>query len=142
MSEKKWRALDHCDKKDNKDATVHQEADQVALTKQTSYEWIIVKDSEGITVSTTDTQVAVSLQAALQAAIVAVIRITIGDSDRSNAVAQELTQFVKTKQKNKQKTVIECSKNVHVTTTDTDIAVNLQVLLQVLVAIIAQLDVL
>ena len=46
MVEKKWRALDHCgcNKEDN--AVVSQEADQVNVNKQKSYEWIIIKDSE------------------------------------------------------------------------------------------------
>lgn len=143
MSEKKWRALDHCDDDNhNNDTDVDQENAQINKTKQLSYEWIIVKDSEGVDVTTTDTQVALSLQLAIQAAIVAVISITIGDSDEGNNVAQDLKQFMKTKQVNKQKTIIEGSRNVKVKTTDTDVAVNIQALLQILVAIVAKLDVL
>jgi spore coat protein X len=143
MSEKKWRALDHCD--DNNaanDANVLQEADQSASTEQKSFEWIIVKDSEDVEVQTTDTQAAVSLQLGIQAAIAVVISITVGDTDQGKAVVQDLKQFMKTKQKNTQKTVIEGSKHVKVTTTDTDLAVNIQALLQILLAIVAKLDVL
>ncbi|PGK30314.1 spore coat protein [Priestia megaterium] len=141
MSEKKWRALDHCNNiRFNNE--VLQEADQAALTEQKSFEKIIVKDSEGVTVRTTDTQVAVSIQAALQVAIAVVIRITIGDNDEGEAIIQDLKQFASIKQKNAQKTIIENSTNVEVTTTDTDIAVNLQVLLQILVAILVSLDIL
>jgi spore coat protein X len=142
MGERKWRALDHCkDKNDNK-ADVVQEADQVAKMKQQSKEWIIIKDSEDVEVHTTDTQVALSLQAALQVAIAVVITITIGDSDKGKAVVQDLKQFFKSKQSNTQKTIIIGSKNVEVTTTDTQVAVNIQALLQILVAIVAKLDVL
>ena len=141
MSKKKWRALDHCDKNNN-EADVNEEFDQKVESKQNSYEWIIVKDSECVDVQTTDTQVALSLQAALQVAIAIVISITIGDSDRGNAVVQDLKQFIGTKQSNTQKTVIIGSKNVEVTTTDTQVAVNIQALLQILVAIVAKLDVL
>ena len=55
---------------------------------------------------------------------------------------QELEQVSSIKQKNSQKTIIENSTNVRVKTTDTDIAVNLQLLLQVLIAILATLDIL
>ncbi|HAQ07514.1 MAG TPA: spore coat protein [Bacillus bacterium] len=143
--DKKWRALDHCDKdkgcKDG-DATVLQDGDQFMKTEQQSYEWIIIKDSEGVDVQTTDTQAAVSLQLGLQAAIAAVISITIGDTERGNAVVQDIKQVMKNKQRNSQKTIVESSKNVKVTTTDTDIAVNIQALLQILIAVVVKLDVL
>lgn len=142
MSENKWKALDHCDKEGKEEANVTQEADQVVTSKQESFEWIVVKDSEGVCVHTTDTQAAVSLQAALQVAIAVVISITIGDTSKGNAVVQDLKQFIKTKQSNTQKTIIHGSKNVEVTTTDTQVAVNIQALLQILVAIVAKLDVL
>jgi spore coat protein X len=142
MSENKWRALDHCNEKGKNEADVMQEADQVVKTEQDSFEWIIIKDSECVDVHTTDTQVALSLQAAIQAAIAIVITITIGDSEKGKNVAQDLKQFFKTKQRNSQKTVIQGSKDVKVTTTDTQVAVNIQAMLQILVAIVAKLDVL
>lgn len=143
MSEnKKWRALDHCDDKKNNDADVTQEAAQFSSTEQKSFEWIIIKDSECVDVHTTDTQAAISLQLGIQAAIAAVISITIGDTDKGNAVVQDIKQFMKTKQRNSQKTIIEKSKHVEVRTTDTDVSVNIQALLQILLAIVAKLDVL
>ncbi|WNS78106.1 spore coat protein [Domibacillus sp. DTU_2020_1001157_1_SI_ALB_TIR_016] len=144
MAEKKWRALDHCDDNHNgkNGADVLQEGDQVVSNEQKSFEWIIVKDSEDVEVHTTDTQVAVSLQLGIQAAIAVVLSITVGDSDQGKSVLQDLKQFIKTKQKNTQKTVVEGSKHVKVTTTDTDLAVNIQALLQILVAIVVKLDVL
>ncbi|WP_046175710.1 spore coat protein [Domibacillus indicus] len=141
MSEKKWRALDHCDT-EKQDAEVLQEGDQEAVTKQDSFEWIIVKDSEDVEVQTTDTQAAVSLQVGIQVAIAVVISLTLGDNDQSKAVVQDLKQFMKTKQRNTQKTVIEGSKHVKVTTTDIDLAVNIQALLQILLAVVAKLDIL
>lgn len=140
--EKKWRAMDHCDTGKGNEADVMQEADQKLVTKQQSFEWIIIKDSECIDVHTTDTQAAISLQLGLQAAIAAVISIAIGDSDRGKAVVNEIKQVIKTKQRNTQKTIIEGSKHVEVKTTDTDIAVNIQALLQILVTLVAKLDIL
>ncbi|MED4003633.1 MULTISPECIES: spore coat protein [Priestia] len=142
MTGRKWRALDHCENKRFSGNDVWQEADQIARTEQQSFEKIIVKDSEGVRVQTTDTQVAATIQAALQIAIAVVIRISIGDNEQGNGVMEELKQISSIKQKNSQKTIIENSTNVRVKTTDTDIAVNLQLLLQVLIAILASLDIL
>ncbi|NGY85373.1 spore coat protein (plasmid) [Bacillus megaterium] len=142
MGERKWRALDHCENKRFSGRDVWQEADQIATTEQKSFEKIIVKDSEGVRVQTTDTQIATTIQVALQIAIAVVVRITIGDNVQGNSVVEELKQFASIKQKNSQKTIIENSTNVNVTATDTDIAVNLQVLLQVLIAILVTLDIL
>ncbi|WP_251550750.1 spore coat protein [Neobacillus muris] len=143
MTEKKWRALDHCDdNSNNSNADVAQDANQLAITKQQSFEWIVVRDSEDVQVHTTDTQVAISLQLALQVAIAIVITITIGDSERADQVVQDLKQFFQLKQRNSQKTVVLGSKHVNVTTTDTQVAVNIQALLQILVAIVARIDVL
>lgn len=141
MTEKKWRALDQCDKDGKSEAEVMQEADQVFTNKQQSYEWIIIKDSEQVDVHTTDTQVALSLQAAIQAAIAIVITITLGDSTKGAAVVEDLKQLFKNRQRNTQKTVIHGSKNVEVKATDTQIAVNINALLQVLATIVAKLDV-
>ncbi|WP_456275409.1 spore coat protein [Bacillus sp. AK128] len=123
------------------DAFVNQDADQLSVNEQDSHEGIIIKDSVDVYVQSTDTQVAVSLQVAIQAAIALVISVTIGDSDRSQAVSQEIMQKFASEQKNQQLTVIENSKAVKVTTTDTDVTVNIQALLQVLLTLVVRLDV-
>ena len=140
MSENNWRALDHFDCR-NDDADVTQEADQITSTTQQSFEWIIIKDSEDVNVHTTDTQVALSLQAAIQAAIAVVISISVGSDEAGKGVVQDLKQFFKSKQRNTQKTIIKGSKCVEVTTTDTQVAINIQALIQILVAIVARLDI-
>jgi spore coat protein X len=124
-----------------KDADVAQDANQVNVTDQESDELIFIKDSCNICVHTTDTQAAVSLQVALQLAITLVIRITILDSDKGQSVSEELLQHFNSEQMNKQKIWIENSKDINVTTTDTDISVNVQALLQVLAALVAKVDV-
>ncbi|PGT78104.1 MULTISPECIES: spore coat protein [Bacillaceae] len=123
------------------DATVSQNAAQVSETEQISSETIIVRDSCDIDISSTDTQVAVSLQVALQVAIALVINLTIADSNRAEQVTQQLIQQADMKQLNKQKLVIENSKDVKVTTTDTDVAISLQVLLQILIALVVNIDI-
>ena len=141
MSNDKWRALDNFNCRNDEDAEVTQEADQIVTTTQQSFEWIVIKDSEDVEVHTTDTQVALSLQAAIQVAIAIVISITVGDNDTGKAVVQDLKQFFKSTQRNTQKTIIKGSKCVKVETTDTQVALNLQILIQILVAIVAKLDI-
>ncbi|MCM3651367.1 spore coat protein [Metabacillus litoralis] len=122
-------------------ATVQQYADQVNEMEQISSETIIVRDSSNITVSTTDTQIAVSLQVALQVAIALVINLTIADNNRAEQVTQQLLQQADMKQINKQHLIIENSTEVSVATTDTDVAISLQLLLQILVALIVNIDI-
>jgi spore coat protein X len=151
-SEKKYddqeKKYDHQDKEmkhydnDNQDAEVAQNADQFSYTSQDSDELIFVKDSCNIKIHSTDTQAAVSLQIGLQLAIALVIRITIGDSPKGDSVVQDLLQHFDVEQSNKQKIIIENSKDIEVTTTDTDLSVNIQALLQVLLTLVAELDVL
>ncbi|WP_347836107.1 spore coat protein [Gracilibacillus sp. JCM 18860] len=62
--------------------------------------------------------------------------------DKADKVSQDLFEKIKSSQVNKQHTYIENSRGVKVSTNDTDIAVNAQVLLQVLIALIARLDIL
>lgn len=138
-----WNAMDNCKCKhpmDNEE--IEQEASQKISTVQTSHEVILVKDSCNVEIATTDTKVALSVQAALQAALVAVISISIGSSTRAEAIVQDLMQKINVEQQNRQKIIVENSKEVYVTTTDTFIAVNIQVLFQILLALVIRVDVL
>lgn len=139
---KKWRALDYCDEKGHAHGTVSQEAEQSITTQQGSDEWIIIRDSADIDVISSDTQVAASLQVGLQVAITVVLSIVIGSSSTIDAIVEDFNEMITTKQQNRQKTIIENSRNVEVTTNDTDVALNIQLLLQILVAILVVLDVL
>ncbi|RKL66331.1 spore coat protein [Salipaludibacillus neizhouensis] len=143
----RWSALDPnaCHPSDvdaDDDDDVVQESNQVNKTLQISEEYIFIKDSCDVTISTTDTKAAVSLQGALQAAIALVINISIADGETAERVTQDLLQAAKTKQKTFQKTVVENSRNVDVTTTDTQVSVNIQILLQLLLALIVKLEIL
>ncbi|MBS2968416.1 spore coat protein [Metabacillus sp. KIGAM252] len=126
----------------SKDGEVDQNFDQVSNTAQLSSETIIIKDSCDIEVTTTETQIAVSLQAALQVAIALVINLTIADSARAEMVTQDLLQKATITQASAQKLVIENSRNVNVKTTDTDVAVSLQLLIQILLALVVSIDIL
>lgn len=140
-----WNALDpnseHPKRACSTDDDVN-EATEIAEIDQSSNEVIIIRDSCDIEVVTTDTQIAASLQAALQVAIAVVVNITIADSDRAEVVTQELLEKAQIRQSNRQRLVIINSRSVDVTTTDTDVAISLQLLLQILVALVVQLDIL
>ncbi|MCQ6287262.1 spore coat protein [Bacillus cereus] len=126
----------------SKNANFLEEAIQTDEIDQISEEYIEIVDSADVQVITTDTKAALSIQAALQAAIVVVVSISIADSEKSDKITQELFQKSSIKQINRQKTFIKNSRNVTVTTTDTDIAVNIQILLQILLALLVKLNIL
>ncbi|WP_342719336.1 spore coat protein [Bacillus paramycoides] len=126
----------------SKDSNFLEKAIQTDEIDQVSEEYIEIVDSADVQVTTTDTKAALSIQAALQAAIVVVVSISIADSEKADKITQELFQKSSIKQINRQKTFIKNSKNVIVTTTDTDIAVNIQILLQILLALLVKLNIL
>lgn len=136
------RTLEDNPYNDFNDAMVFEDIDQLASVYQNSDEVIWIKDSCNISVQTTDTQASVSLQVGLQLAIALVVSIAIGDSDRGQAVAQDIFQQFNDEQTNKQRIYIDNSNDVNVVTIDTDLAVNIQALLQVLVSLVVRLDVL
>ncbi|MEK5110985.1 spore coat protein [Bacillus sp. FSL R5-0677] len=125
-----------------KNANLLEEALQTDEIDQVSEEYIEIVDSADVQVTTTDTKAALSIQAALQAAIVVVVSISIADSEKADKITQELFQKSSIKQINRQRTLIKNSRNVSVTITDTDIAVNIQILLQVLLALLVKLNIL
>jgi len=124
------------------DADLDQFAGQFIDNWQGSHELIHIKDSCGVKVQSTDTKLAASLQVALQAAIAIVVSISIADADRAKAVTQELLQKIQVKQQNYQKTVILRSANVSISTADTDVSLNIQALLQILLALVVRIDIL
>ncbi|HLR61008.1 MAG TPA: spore coat protein [Lentibacillus sp.] len=124
------------------DALVSQDASQYSFMDQESAEMIWVKESCDITVDSRDTQIGLSLQASLQLAISLVVNVAIADSARSEAISQDLMQSFNSEQVNKQKIFIYNTKDATVTTRDTDLAVNIQVLLQLLIMLVVMVDVL
>ncbi|WP_184664328.1 spore coat protein [Texcoconibacillus texcoconensis] len=139
---KRWSALDPDACHPTKRVEDTQEANQQNKTMQLSEEYIYIKDSCDVAINSTDTKAALSLQASLQAAIAVIISIAVADSNEAEEVTQELLQTSKIKQKTFQKTVVENSRKVDVTTTDTQVAANIQILLQLLVALVVELEIL
>ncbi|MFJ5963755.1 MULTISPECIES: spore coat protein [unclassified Bacillus (in: firmicutes)] len=136
--ERKSVCNDFCDDHEN----ILQEGDQISLTNQVSEEVIIVRDSCDIDISSIDAQVAVSIQTAIQLALVAIVNISIADGDLADQIAQDLVQLTETKQANRQKLVIENSRDVRVSTIDADVTVAVQTLVQILAALIIAIGIL
>ncbi|HDW3057921.1 TPA: spore coat protein, partial [Bacillus cereus] len=76
----------------SKNANFLEEAIQTDEIDQVSEEYIEIVDSADVQVTTTDTKAALSIQAALQAAIVVVVSISIADSEKADKITQELFQ--------------------------------------------------
>lgn len=125
----------HFEDESKEDAVIEQEADAFSFVDQESTELIWIKDSCDIEVTTTDTQVAVQLQVAIQVALGVVISILSSNVANSEVITQDLLAHANLEQTNKQKIVIVNSKDVKITTTDADVAVNIQAAIQVLIAV-------
>lgn len=121
------------------EAFINQELDQLNLNKRLSDETIIIKDSCDIRVSTEDTQVVTSVLTAIQTAIVTVVLAIIDDFELAELVSQDLLQVTANKQTNRQKLVIDNSRDVTVSTEDTDVATLVSTAVQTLTVIIATL---
>lgn len=139
-NQSKWNALNPNIPHPTEEKT--ESADQQSASIQQSYESIVIRDSYEVEVTTTETQVAVNLQVAIQAAIALVINISIADSSKADMITQDLKSSLRSCQLNRQETYVENSRAVKITTTDTDVAVNAQLMLQVLIALLVRLDVL
>jgi spore coat protein X len=124
----------------NDDAVINASDEQENEFFQGSFESIHIKDCCDVKVTTSDTQVGVSLQAAIQVAIALVVNISIADGERAEAITKELLQRTETTQVNRQRIFLENSKDIEVRTRDTDVAVSLQVLIQILFTLLIQFD--
>ncbi|SFE81460.1 spore coat protein [Alteribacillus iranensis] len=120
-----------------------QHAEQSNKTVQLSDELIEVVDSCDVRIITTDTKGALNLQAGLQAALLIVVTISIfgGDVDKAEKFTQDLVQTAKVKQLNYQETYVENSRDVTIETSDRHIAINIQLLLQLLLAVAVIVDI-
>jgi spore coat protein X len=125
--------------KDEVEVDVEHEAKQISKEIQKIEELVVVRDSCDVTVVITDKQFALSIQAALQAAIVVILQIHFGCNEKATEVSQELFQLSKIKQITNQKFFVSHSKNVYIESTDQQAAANVQILVQLLLAIIAKL---
>ncbi|MED4051937.1 carboxypeptidase regulatory-like domain-containing protein [Priestia megaterium] len=101
---------------------------------------IWIKDSYKVKIQSTDTQIATSLQLSLQLVIALVVNIIVDDA---NIINQRIeNQQTNTEQINNREIIINNSKDVTVLITDMDFVSSIEILLQILLVLLAQLDVL
>ncbi|MGG3642283.1 spore coat protein [Bacillus gobiensis] len=105
-------------------------------------ETIYIVGSEVITINSTNNKIALSLQAAVQAIIALVIQLTIADSDKADSIRNQISSNMKWLNRKMKVIYIENSSNVTVTVSSVDIAVTLQFMLQILLSILAAVDIL
>lgn len=110
-------------------------------TSQGIYQLVVVKHSENVEISLTNIQALINLQFALQLAIELILSVSLLTTAQNGRVIQDLTEVTHSSQRTVSTIVVENSRNVTVNETTADIAANVQLLLQVLLAIVAKLDV-
>nr|WP_308346208.1 carboxypeptidase regulatory-like domain-containing protein [Priestia aryabhattai] len=100
-----------------------------------------IKNSHNIKIQLSDNQSANSLQLSLHLAIALILNIISDTTDSDDLVIQKSIQQSIIKA-DKQSIVIENSRDITIITNDTDLTANIQLLLQVLVALLVQIDIL
>lgn len=115
---------------------IENESKQITKELQKIEETIIIRDSCDVEVLVKDKQFALSLQAALQAIIVAILYEYVGNYEKTREISQELFQLAIQKQITKQRFIVSHSKNVKIKSFDEQVEVNIQILVQLLVALL------
>jgi len=126
----------HFEDESKEDAVIDQDTDAFSFIDQDSDELIWIKDSCDIDVTTRDTQDATQVQLLLQT-VVFVLTILLAEEGKGQVIAQELFAAANIDQVNKQKIIIVNSKDVTITTTDSDTALNVQIVAQTLVSVLS-----
>lgn len=124
-----------------KNADVIEQALQDISSDQTDYVVVIVKDSEQVEVLTEDLQVALQLQALLQAALALILTIGIGDDNQANRIMLDMMSRIKETQHIRKVICVDNSFRVQIRVTSTELAFNLQLLLQLLASLLVKLEV-
>ncbi|WP_067620030.1 spore coat protein [Alicyclobacillus acidiphilus] len=116
-------------------------AEQSVYDDQASYVTVIVKDSAEVQVETADFQAALALQLTLQLALALILSVAIADDATYTRVVNDIVSRIQEVQLLRRVIRIEGSYNVRVRVLATELAFNLQLLLQLMATIVAQLEV-
>ncbi|WEA47251.1 carboxypeptidase regulatory-like domain-containing protein [Priestia aryabhattai] len=125
---------------DPKEGKLVQEILDQLFSISTNITSIWIKDSYKVKIQSTDTQIATSLQLSLQLVIALVVNIIVEDTNTGNHRKEK--QQSNTEQINNRKIIIDNSKDVTVLITDMDFVSSIEILLQILLVLLAQLAVL
>ncbi|MCF7619322.1 spore coat protein [Bacillus sonorensis] len=107
------------------------------------YEQLIeIIDSEHVTVNTTNITAALSLQAIVITLIILAVQLTIEDPDTADLISEQILAVHRLQ--TKKKTIIQVigSRHVEITLSSLEIAVSVQILTDVLTALLTELDIL
>lgn len=113
---------------------------QYSLNSQAQSESLMIVNSSDIAVITAQIQAAISVQVAIQFALAFVLSIVIADDAQSKDVYEELLQLTATSQSMRQQTGIVDSHDILVVNVDLEASVQIQILLQILLALIAEFE--
>lgn len=114
---------------------------QTEYDEQASYITIVVQDSAEVEILNSDFQAALSLQATLQLALAIILSVVIADEGTYNRVVNDIVTRIQEVQILRRVIKVENSYNVRVQVVATELAFNLQLLLQLMVSILAKLEV-
>ncbi|ASB90083.1 spore coat protein [Bacillus sonorensis] len=107
------------------------------------YEQLIeIIDSEHVTLNTTNITAALSLQAIVITLIILAVQLTIEDPDTADLISEQILAVHRLQ--TKKKTIIQVigSRHVEITLSSLEIAVSVQILTDVLTALLTELDIL
>ncbi|MEH6971251.1 spore coat protein [Bacillus sp. JJ675] len=107
------------------------------------YEQLIeIVDSEHVTVNTTNITASLSLQAIVITIIIMAVQLVIEDSETADLITEQILAV--NRLQNRKKTVIHVigSRDVVITLSSVEIAVSIQILTDVLIALLTELDIL
>ena len=124
------------------DTSVSESADQYQFSNQTQNENLWIVNSSDVLVVTAQIQAAASIQLAIQLAIALILSIVIADEGESKAVYEDLLQLTATNQSMRQQTGIVDSHDILVVNVDLEASIQIQILLQILLALIAEFELL
>ena len=119
---------------------IHESASQYSFNRQSQNETLFIANSSDVLVITAQIQAAVSVQVAIQLAIALVLSIVIFDEPQSKAIYEELMQLTSTTQSMRQQTGIVDSHDVLVINVDLEASVQIQILLQILLALVVEFE--
>ena len=122
------------------DTNIFESADQVQLTRQSQNENLWIVNSSDVLVVTAQIQAAISVQIAIQLAIALVLSIIIADEAESKSIYEELIQLTATSQSMRQQTGIVDSHDILVINVDLEASAQIQILLQILLALVVEFE--
>ncbi|GMA63627.1 spore coat protein [Alicyclobacillus fastidiosus] len=123
------------------ESTVFESAELVEWTDEESYIVIVVRDSCDVEIVNQDFMAALNLQFSLQLALATVLSVTVASHETASSIVQDIVSRMTDVQRLRRVIQVENSKSVKVHISSAEVAFNIQILLQFLLALINQVEV-